>query len=549
MPTSKKRSTKASGRTLQTDSPLEGDINETNPATPPTFGHFSLQELWQIQKCYETLENGPPRSLQDLGAIVGSNRRLLAKLIERFEGKDCTGRLIFKVGHGQSRTSILKDKDSMRAAKMTIEKIKSILAVSQQVLGGEATQQKGVRIRIAAGITACISFIPEVIKEQARREGAVPVTYHFHSVHSHSINERKDDFDILITEVSQDSVIQPPDLDSARLIKVPLQFMVPADHPLAKSSRPDLPVPVRDALAQLDLSVALLEEIRSPRPTYPQLQALNPNVQYEYVSAHAIAHSLCAAGSSAVISTPLLLSDEQRKTVRVVNITFSERDKAEAKCDPKHDLGLITFRVDCPGLRGLRLDEDKEVIKRLKKAFEDRINEWKPELTSPWDEREIWHTSYCQKSGKMLWAQGKIRWYHPVSGVVRGYYNFGKRVYRLDGNINKGPRNDKDERHLVLKGVRDDDLLEEFVTSFIGSDRALNGKEPLIGYWLGRRLPSDDAFSLEHSLGYSVIVPVNQESPNPRMLNKWIEGLLKNNKSVEIAALLHPPGATKTITA
>lgn len=539
MPSSEKRQTKAT----QTNPAPDLTTYGTNASSLPTFGGFSLQELWQLQKCYETLENGTPRSLQDLGVIVGSTRRLLAKLIERFEAKGCTGRKIFNVGHGQSRTSILKDNDSMRAAKMTLEKIKSILAMSQQVLGGEAAQQKGVRIRIAAGITACMSFIPEVIKEQTHREGSVPVTYHFHSVHSHSINERKDDFDILITEVSQDSVIQPPDLDSARLIKVPLQFMVPADHPLAKSSMSDLSV--REALTQLDLSVALLEETRSPRPTYPQLQALNPNVQYEYVSAHAIAHSLCAAGSAAVISTPLLLSDEQRKTVRAVNIIFSERDKSEAKCDPKHDLGLITFRVDCPGLRGFRLDEDKEVIKTLKKAFEKRINEWEAKPTPPWHEREIWHTSFCQTTNGMLWAKGKIRWNYPVKGVVRGYYEFGNQLYRIDGNINNGPRKDKDERHLVLKGLRDNDLIEEFVASFIGSDNALNGNEPLVGYWLGRRLHSDDAFYLEHSLGYVVIVPLNQDSPKPIVLNKWISGLLKNTKNVELSALQHPPIKTK----
>ena len=313
---------------------------------------------------------------------------------------------------------------------------------------------------------------------------------------------------------------------------MPLRLLVPAANPLANQSAVSVQQAV-DSLVKNGLPLVLLEEARSSRPLYPSFQALNSDLRYEYVSAHAVGHGMCAAGSVACLSTLLLLTDQQRRAIRAVDLKFATHDIVELHGD---NLGMLTFRVDCPGLRGSRLQAEKDVIEELMVIFVKRMREQAAEGFQGVESvqvRTMFHKSFDPVSNAMKWVRGTIRWYNPTNETIRGLFQYDDHSFRFDGNIAEGQVPDG-KQHLVLKGVQEDEHFEEFVASFIGSKVNLAGiaaKEPLVGLWLGRRRrpKKADVELLQHSLGYAMIMPErwNEENVEASYLDNKVQQVRK----------------------
>jgi DNA-binding transcriptional LysR family regulator len=447
-----------------------------------------------------------PQAAEKLGVKAG----YLYKLVRAFGHQ--SGQALFAMGLGRRETKPILGVRS----DAVLETIGRILDLAKPLL-----EPDEFCIRIAAGVTAASCLLPPVIREFFREVNSAQISFDLSYGQPDVLVERADEFDIVLAET-----VRPLDMPddtpgpfepkinspSRRIIyPLPLRLVVPRTHPLARSTDELTWHDVTTHLANERL--AILDEARPFLPTYPTQLTSDDQIRIERLKSHLLIHALALTGTAAALTTPALLSDEQRRELRVLRLP--------------PDAGHIYLNLESPSASRYRSDSQKLLIGKLFDQIGGRLETFVWECPQETDCREEWHVSY--RDGEARWAKASIGWYQPEPLVYSGWYDFGSVKYRLDGNAAKS----SDGRvHLVFKALRDRDRLEEFVASYISTPEQLAGQEAMVGVWLGRRTPRVDDEPFRPSMGYSVLLAHNDVA---NITANRLNGLVKSVRAGDLA--------------
>jgi hypothetical protein len=471
---------------------------------------FDLDQLDIIYNAYLALRDGGLKTVDAVAADLEVPKGRLYDLLRRFNHR--TGGRLFEIKPGGGGTHFKRDPQALEALHSILRSARSLLTPT------------GFTVRIGTGVTACVSLLPRLLQAasgpDSPSDASRAMVFDIQSVPNHQIDARHQRYDICLTETMADPTEARSNYDtdgpspfSPKVIKVPLKLMVLWTHPLAKV--------MADPAAWASLSpkefialiqnhrLALIEEDRQPQPHYPKKLFEHINkLDIVRCSTHALTHALVMTGTAISISTPLLLTEEQRREIEVFDL-------------PAELEGDVRFKLECPEAGGMRTTQEREAIRRLCRKLEALVRQYESTSSPTRFKRQAWHISHS--GGVAEWVRADMTWHCPTdaASVLRGRYVFRDEEYLLDGNL----AHSSTSSHLVFKAMKRGGNFEEFVSSYAFPKEDLENGSPLTGIWVGRRWTHPSALpeSLIPSLGFSVLLAEpHSETITAEYLNKLV---------------------------
>ena len=487
---------------------------------------FDLGELEAVYETYLFLRRAERNG--ELPTVAGAAKEInkstqkstgwLYQLLRRFNEQ--TKNKMFDIRSGSGGTHAKTTTEAIEVLGL----LRSILRSARSLLNATAPT-----LSIGAGVTACVSCLPRLLQNEDDPETA----FDLHSVIYHRLDARREQYDICLYETLAEPTQgwvcgnEPDDKDRPRLgytvVQVPLKLMILWTHKLAKNIPADGWASVEPAEVIRRLQghrIALVEQDDDkesrPRPHYPkELFAYDSKLRIVRCSTHALTHALVMTGSAVSLSTPLLLTEEQRREIEVIDL-------------PKELQGYIRFKLECPEPGGLRDPQQNKRIRTVCDKLEELIRQHGAAEPPSRYTRQAWHISH--KDDVPTWVRADISWCEPTEAgaVLRGRYIFRGDEYLLDGSI---ARREFSE-HIVFKAIkRGGGNVEEFTTSYVFDKGRLADGRPVPGIWTGRRwTPSTTILRpFLPSLGFSVLLDEHHATPTLDELNALADVLRLNH--------------------
>jgi DNA-binding transcriptional LysR family regulator len=433
-----------------------------------------------VAECVALVDAGA-RSFAKIAQATKVDAEELSDQIDSFE--TYTGIQLFVKANKKRKAELVDRPDLVQR----IKDWRRLVELHDHILGHNP---QPLRIRIGAGITACSSVLPAIVRKylSTDRPDKINLGVDFVYARTRELEERAKRGDVDLAIVFRDAGQQ----GAAGLVKefkFPLALICHKEHRLAKL---DAVFTWKDLDGE---TVALFEEEGAGTFQYPE-SLKRSGCRMLPVGNFLLAHSLVMAEAAVTISVPQLLTPEQRQHVRVISLP--ERDQAVC-----HICVVRPKNVVMP-----RTDKERKMVDELEAAIVNRFSDDLNRTPLPAGRLQLmdaWHVS--QHPGRPTWIRGRLTGRHWGDARFDGKYEvfYGKRrpTYLVTGDIaDSGAGN----YQITMTAVREKrDTEEEFLANYVCDASALRDG-PICGAWMGRNYRPKKELPYEVSLGYSVLL-------------------------------------------
>jgi len=464
----------------------------------PSKGPYdvSIAILRTVLECYRQLESGEAKTLHEVAKHLGLQKDALYRRINVAE-KCFVSLFEREVGRGRAKVSkSLEASEAIRGIRDTVTQYERALARERQPL----------KVRIGAGLAVGTCALPRVRELQRRlsAETGREVQFEFVRGSPRELMRRKHELELIVVcglrASEEDELLEEVALERAIICPLSAQAGEKEVHGL------------RDLAGK---SVALLDE-SYPVPEYPRLPA---DARVTSVQTLSYLHALVVMSDVATISLPQLLTEDQRRHVRVIPIEATEG---------RH----VTYQLIKPRSKVQRTAQENEVVRRLGEELGKELRRLAQPLLSREEldripaSKKIVHSTIVGDQSR--WMEGRLDWTFSqdyrftASYRLMSPYDEQQYEYFIEGRVVEPHHDPQQLTWRAWRKGADAGEHDDFVVSCVCEDRQTLSDGVIVGTWMGRAAwHSRGPGTFQLGCGYEVLLNTTA-TVTPQILHRHV---------------------------